>query len=93
MGLSLLTTSLVFTYIVPDHYCCLAPITLLWLRNKYLRTNLRRRYADLFHQVGKIISLSPSLANTDGFITEFHMICYRTSGRNIIFGPGHFVGV
>ena len=61
-----------------DHYCCLAPITLLWLRNKYLRTNFRRRYADLFHQVGKIISLSPSLANTDGFITEFYMICYNT---------------
>ena len=67
---------------VPDHYCCLAHITLLRLRNKYLRTNLRRRYADLFHQVGKIISLSsPSLANTDGFITEFYMICYNTFSK------------
>ena len=39
---------------------------------------MRRRYADLFHQVGRIISLLPSLANTDGFITEFYMICYNT---------------
>ena len=74
----------------PDHYCCLAHITLLRLRNKYLRTNLRRRYADLFHQVGKIISLSsPSLANTDGFITEFYMICYNTLSTKYYFKRRH----
>ena len=57
--------------LITDHYFCLAHITLLKLRNKYLKTNLRSRYADLFHQVAKIISLSPSHANTDGFIAEF----------------------